>query len=412
MITVKSTVLKHHKKADGTYNVKIRVTQNRVSRYLDTNHFVGIKQLNKSLEIKDPIISLQVDKTLNEYRFLIGELGHKASMMSCDEVVKYLKDLSKEIDFIEYSRQFILELEESGKSASAANYKTVLNSMVDYFKREKVLIYEINASMLILYERYLRSDRKITRLSKNKNAFIINNPGLSDGGLHNHMRDLRVLFNAARNHFNDEDLGIIRIPHYPFKKYKIIERPETTKRNIQVLQILKIRDSNCIEGSQKEIARDLFILSFYFCGTNSVDFYYMDHLNINNGRLEYKRSKTKGKRKDKAFISIKIVDEAKPLLEKYIGTLKSRYSSYRGLTTALSNGMKEIRETEGISDVTFYWARHSFATIARNVFRKSKDDVAMALNHIDEGRKTADIYIQKDWHIVDEVQEAVVNLLR
>jgi len=36
----------------------------------------------------------------------------------------------------------------------------------------------------------------------------------------------------------------------------------------------------------------------------------------------------------------------------------------------------------------------------------------MALNHIDEGRKTTDIYIEKDWAIIDEVQEAVVSLLR
>jgi hypothetical protein len=36
----------------------------------------------------------------------------------------------------------------------------------------------------------------------------------------------------------------------------------------------------------------------------------------------------------------------------------------------------------------------------------------MALNHIDEGRKTTDIYIQKDWRIVDEVQSAVVALLK
>jgi hypothetical protein len=35
------------------------------------------------------------------------------------------------------------------------------------------------------------------------------------------MRDLRTLFNAPKGKYNDDDLGIIRIPHYPFKKYKI-----------------------------------------------------------------------------------------------------------------------------------------------------------------------------------------------
>lgn len=41
----------------------------------------------------------------------------------------------------------------------------------------------------------------------------------------------------------------------------------------------------------------------------------------------------------------------------------------------------------------------------------SKDDVALPLNHIDEGHRITDIYIAKDWRIVDEVQEKVVGLL-
>jgi len=41
----------------------------------------------------------------------------------------------------------------------------------------------------------------------------------------------------------------------------------------------------------------------------------------------------------------------------------------------------------------------------------TKDDVALALNHLDEGHRTTDIYIDKDWGIVDEVQAGVIGLL-
>jgi len=54
----------------------------------------------------------------------------------------------------------------------------------------------------------LFSKRTLVRESHKKN-FTITSPGLSDGGLRNHMRNLRGLFNVARSHFNDEDLGII-----------------------------------------------------------------------------------------------------------------------------------------------------------------------------------------------------------
>ena len=74
--------------------------------------------------------------------------------------------------------------------------------------------------------------------------------------------------------------------------------------------------------------------------------------------------------------------------------------------------MHEISQSTRILDITYYWARHSFANLARNVCRKSKDDVALALNHVDQSRKTTDIYLAKDWSIVDEVQIAVIMLLR
>lgn len=73
--------------------------------------------------------------------------------------------------------------------------------------------------------------------------------------------------------------------------------------------------------------------------------------------------------------------------------------------------MIQLRKDTGLDNITLYWARHTFANTARNVCRMSKDDVALALNHIDEGHRTTDIYISKDWKIVDDVQENVVREL-
>lgn len=84
------------------------------------------------------------------------------------------------------------------------------------------------------------------------------------------------------------------------------------------------------------------------------------------------------------------------------------YKFYEGLDSALSSGMIKLREITEIPEITFYWTRHTFAKTACNNCRMSKD-VALALNHIDEGHRTTDIYIAKDWRIVDEVQ--VVGLL-
>jgi len=412
MATVSAKVFEHHKKADGTYNVKICVHHKNLRRYLDTNHYVVKKQLTKDYKIKDPFIADKVEQQLRDYRKMISELDDRLDYFTADSLRDYLRDKDEDIDFIKFCTQHIERLKKEGRGGSAKNQSVIRNSLVDYFKRPSVSIKEINSNMLMTYERYLRSERTMTRYNQDNKPVVTTEKGLSDSGLHNHMRDLRTLFNAAREMYNNEDLGIYRIKHYPFKKYKVGSPPLTKKRNNTLEQVLTIRDCVTTPGSRAELAKELYMLSFYLCGINAVDLYQITERDVRNGRLDYNRSKTQGKRKDNAFISIKIVDEAKPLLEKYLGKLRERYSSANALNWALCKGMEQLRKLTGIPELTLYWARHTFANTARNDCRMSKDDVALALNHVDEGNRTTDIYIAKDWKIVDDVQRKVIAQLR
>jgi integrase len=144
---------------------------------------------------------------------------------------------------------------------------------------------------------------------------------------------------------------------------------------------------------------------------NAVDLYKLKKDNLQNGRVNYNRSKTARQRKDNAFVSIKIINEAVPLLNKYVDHLSLKYKSSLGLDTALSKGMKELRDITGIPNITFYYARHTFANTARNACRVSKDDLDLTLNHVDQRHRVLDIYLEKDWSIIDDVQEKVVRLL-
>lgn len=412
MATVSAKVFEHHKKADGTYNVKICVHHKDLRRYLDTNHYVVKKQLTKDYKIKDPFIADKVEQQLRDYRKMISELDDRLDYFTADSLRDYLRDKDEDIDFIKFCTQHVERLKKEGRGGSAKNQAVIRNSLVDYFKRPSVSIKEINSNMLMAYERYLRSERTMTRYNQDNKPVVKTEKGLSDSGLHNHMRDLRTLFNAAREIYNNEDLGIYRIKHYPFKKYKVGSPPLTKKRNNTLEQVLTILDCVTTPGSRAELAKELYMLSFYLCGINAVDLYQITERDIRNGRLDYNRSKTRGKRKDNAFISIKIVDEAKPLLEKYLDKLRERYASAHCLNWSLSKGMEQLRKLTGIPELTLYWARHTFANTARNDCRMSKDDVALALNHVDDGNRTTDIYIAKDWKIVDDVQRKVIAQLR
>lgn len=412
MATVSAKVYEHHKKADGTYNVKICVYHKGKRKFIDTSHYVVRKQLTKDFRIKDPFIADMVEQQLRNYRKTISDLEGKLDHFSAESLRDFLEHNEEDIDFIKFCDNHISQLREDGRARSADNFRVVRNSLVDFFNRESFSINEIHFNMLIVYERHLRSKRTITRRNQFGKAVTTISKGVSDAGIHNYMRDLRTLFNAARDHYNNEDMGLMRIKHYPFKRYKIGSAPPTRKRNNKLEEVLAIR--NCITalGSRAELAKEMYMLSFYLCGINAVDLYKLTLQDIRNGRVDYNRSKTKGKRKDEAFISINVVDDAKPLLEKYIGNLTKRYSSIGGFNKALSKGMEHICRLTGLSGVTFYWARHTFASVARNDCRMSKDDVALALNHVDEGNRTTDIYIAKDWKIVDEVQRKVIAQLR
>jgi hypothetical protein len=81
--------------------------------------------------------------------------------------------------------------------------------------------------------------------------------------------DFRALFRAARDKYNDADRGLFKIKNYPFKRHKVIEAPMTPKRAWPIEKIRKIRDYKCIPGSRAELARDIFMLSFYLCGMNA-----------------------------------------------------------------------------------------------------------------------------------------------
>lgn len=75
MATFSIKVFKHHKKKDGTYNVKISITQERKRAYIDTTHYVTERKLFKDYEVKDTIILKDLYNALDDYREAVSRLG-------------------------------------------------------------------------------------------------------------------------------------------------------------------------------------------------------------------------------------------------------------------------------------------------------------------------------------------------
>lgn len=116
--------------------------------------------------------------------------------------------------------------------------------------------------------------------------------------------------------------------HYPFHEYKLVEIPANTKKKLNIKQIKTIRDLALPSGGRLELARDFFMLSFYLCGMNAVDMYRIPPVDNPTRRIDYNRSKTKNRRKDRAFISVGIPKDAMDLYNQYAGKLQNRYASH------------------------------------------------------------------------------------
>jgi integrase len=227
------------------------------------------------------------------------------------------------------------------------------------------------------------------------------------------MNRFRAIFNEMKKRFNDEDRDDILIPQNPFRKYAWPQVLETKKRALTIEQIKKIRDMEL--DKHRTVARDAFMLSLYLAGMNTVDLY--TATNCKDGRITYNRTKTATRRKDAALISIRVFPETQKLLDIYrdhsrVFDFYKRYKSAMQFNHIVNLYLKEIGRSVGIEDLEFGAARASFATLARNTCGVSKWDIHESLNHVDPSISITDIYIKKDWSVVDNTIQKVLNALK
>ena len=399
--TFKAVVYAHHKKADGTYNVKIRVTHNRQRRHIATNIFVTKEELTRGLKIKSAKVNDLLKKEIIQYQEITATIPTaKASCMGVVEVVEYISNYERthsvfNLDFIEFGRQIIDEYIKGGRIGTAKSYECTINALVRWLKREHLYINEITVQFLTDFYLWIKNDMP-ARQGRKKGERA---PSL-------YLGNIRILHNKAKDIYNDEDAGVIRIPLSPFKRFHVPRQPLTRKRSItteQLQAIMQVPDGKT-KDSRITLARDMFLLSFG-----------------EGDRIIYQRTKTRNRRVDHETISIKIEPCVMPLLEKYrdktskrVFSFYQRYSDSHTFNANINKGLKIIGAMQGvgIADLEFYAARHTWATLARNKAGIDKSTIHEALNHVDEQMRITDIYIDRDYSNQDEANKTLLELVR
>lgn len=388
---------------DGTSRVRIKLHHNGKRKLIRTEILLTDADLTKSRKIRSLGIREEVEDIIRNYRLTLQRIGAaRVSAMSIEEVYDAL--MSREAqgdapDFFQYMESVISQLKADGKTGNAANYTSALNSIREYHQAPTLPFNNLNSRFIRDYSNYLRVAD--SRRHKNRQVKV------GSRAVSLYMSTLRAVINRARAEFNDEDTGdIIRVN--PFAKFKIPQESRSPPRAISIGKIRAIRDLKIPHDSKRAIlARDCFMLSFYLIGMNSADLYEVSP-NVNN-RIDYERKKTRSRRADKALLSVKVEPEAVEILKKY--NFKKLYASAQTFNKAINLGLKEVGKLIGIPELTFYAARHSWATIAANDCGIDKYTVHLALNHVVDEMKITDIYIMKDWSVIDRANRMVLDFV-
>jgi integrase len=369
---------KRKKNKEGKYPIKFRFTEGSRSAYSFTGIYAFddeftpetfFKEKDKHSRRLNELLSLELDRAEQ----LLHDLNKKR-MLSVDP--SKFKDLfiDKKISFNSYFQSFI----ESKAGRTKEIYQSTLNKLETFIGT--IDFEDVNFSFLKSFDQHLQ-----------KKSLKTNARGI-------HFRNIRAVFNHAIN----ED--IVSLSLYPFRKFKI-KKESTLKRAISVDELHKLfnYDGNELENRSRDVAK----LIFYLIGINVKDLVFLK--GIESGRIQYNRFKTS------TPISIKIEPEALQIVEKYRGTdylLKfvNFNSDYRSFNAKINKHLKKIGIKVGISNLTTYVMRHTWATIAAEL-DIPKETISMALGH-SFGSSVTDIYIHFNRKKVDDANRKIIDYIQ
>jgi hypothetical protein len=415
MATFKAEI--QNRRADGTYNVRIRITHNRAVRRLSTNLYITDKDLTRGGKIKNAQVLSQCEVLIGKCRTACNNMGYAINALSIDELADRVKMHLQGgerfgLDFIQY----MVGLAGDMKPRTGSAYRSAANALRRFLKRDMLDISEISAKFLREFEAFLFKEPCQRGANKRKDADT-KPPPKKGSAASKYLTVIRAAHNRAKEEYNDEDKGIVPIPFSPFKGFKIKPQPEARKRGLTPAVIQAIIDLPYTgRKSSLNLAKDCFILSFALIGMNSIDMYFADP--VKGQILVYYRRKTADRRSDRAEMQVRTESCIDMLLERHqdaggsrlFGFYKS-YASPDSFNAAVNRGLKQIRDRLCLPQLDFYAARHSWATIARSAdVGIDKATVHEALIHSSGRMAITDVYVIRDWSVIWEANRKVLSL--
>lgn len=415
MITFKAIVIPNHKRDDGTYPVKIRVTYKRVSRRLKTTLVCSSTDLTRSLKIKNADIISKADELILKMRNVVKDISpFELEDKDVDWVVRKIKEsLSGDnfkLDFFEWGQKYIKQT----KSLSTQKaYERALNALERFLKKRELDINDITKMMLLDFMEFIDKEPKMHYDRKLKKSVETEKDKVAKASSSLHLMKLQHIFKAAKERYNDEDSGVIHIPKSPFDSIKKVfpsgdSGQDALDKSIMQKIILAKTDDPSVRT-----ALDAFIVSFGLMGANLADLYLATP--FQGDKWVYNRKKITSR---KAEMRVVIQPQILPYLERlqnsddkewWLSELHRLGAKKHTCNEKLNDYLRRWQKSEGLEseDFTFYAARHSWGQYARDLGNDlaSVNECLCHKDSLEMGR----IYASLSWEQKNDINKAVLE---
>lgn len=298
-----------------------------------------------------------------------------------------------EADFLAFMEMQISEKNLYQKCKTALNYGSAYRSFVSFLRNKERMstlkFSQVTSELIRRYEFYLIEERKIRR---NSSSFYI--------------RILRAVFHKGLVYYD------LNLPN-PFRSvYAGVDT--TVKRAVDVNAITKLIKYQS-ENEQLNFTKDAFLFCFLARGMAFIDFVKLQKSDCQNGRIIYRRSKTRRLLSIKMnTMMVEIINRyADPKSEYLFPVLKTPTFSQLAYEKALqyyNYHLRKLAEEIGVDSLTSYVARHSWATQASRLHIPTRV-ISESMGHSNE-RVTAIYLASLDNHEIDMANKKVLDKIK
>ncbi len=392
MSTVKFDILTDRSNKSGRNPIVLRITSGSFRKYIFSGYYCHKDEWDEETEsvtsnysAKSPSRTL-INLYLTKYKAKVQDIHDQFKKDGISDytpdqfIIAFGKRNRGRVTVFKAFSERIEELHDSGREGYSRVFKNVLSVFKTFRSEKDLFLSDLTPKVL---EEWI--------------SFLKNKRGVADITINNYLRTTRTLFLYAIKK------GWVRSEYYPFREIKISEfSTETSPRALDDLSLEVLLKLETYPDLQ--LAKDIFVFSFFGRGISFIDLVYLTHKNIQDGNIIYERKKMA---KKPVRVTFPIRTEIEEILQRYHNpqrgyllpildvnkhiTQQQKLDRIHKVRGQVNRDMKIIGRQIGIENLTSYWARHSYASF---MFRKGMPVMMIKESLRHKNLKTTEIYLK------------------